>query len=57
MISIRFVCVIASLFCPSLNQAFAQEQGIVVQQKVTIENGAVKVCSEGDGLDPFLDAK
>jgi hypothetical protein len=28
----------------------------VVEERVTVENGAVKVCGEGDGLQPCLDA-
>lgn len=56
MTSIRFAGAFALLFCLSLNHAFAQEQGNIVEEKVTIENGAVKVCGEGNGLDPCLDA-
>ena len=56
MTSIRFVCATTLLFCLSLNNAFAQEQGNVVEEKVTVEDGAIKVCGEGDGLDTCLDA-
>jgi len=28
----------------------------IVQERVTIENGAVEVCGQGGGLDPCLDA-
>jgi hypothetical protein len=56
MTSIRFACATALLFSLSLNNVLAQEEGNIVEEKVTVENGAVKVCGEGDGLDPCLDA-
>jgi hypothetical protein len=28
----------------------------IVEERVTVENGLVEVCGEGDGLDPCLDA-
>jgi hypothetical protein len=56
MIFIRSACATTLLLILPLNGAFAQEDGNFVGEKVTIENGAVKVCGEGDGLDPCLDA-
>jgi hypothetical protein len=48
----------ALLFCLPLAGAFAQpnDNTNVVEERVTVENGAVKVCGEGDGLSPCLDA-
>ena len=56
MTSIRIACATVLLFCLSLNQAIAQEEGNIVEEDVTVENGAVKVCGEGEGLEPCLDA-
>jgi hypothetical protein len=48
----------ALLLCLPLCSAFAQpsSETNVVQERVTVENGAVNVCGEGDGLDPCRDA-
>jgi len=46
----------ALLLCLSLSSALAQEEGNVVEERVTVDDGAVKVCGEGDGLSPCLDA-
>jgi hypothetical protein len=55
MTAIRTGGAAALLVCLALT-AFAQEEGNVVEERVTVENGAVRVCGEGDGLDPCLDA-
>ncbi len=57
MTSIRFACATALLFSLSLNNAIAQEEGNIVGEKITVEGGAIKVCGEGGGLDPCLDAQ
>ena len=36
--------------------ALAQSEGNVVGERVTYNNGVVRVCGDGDGLDPCLDA-
>lgn len=48
----------ALLLCLPLTGAFAQpdEDTNVVEESVTVQDGAVKVCGEGEGLDPCLDA-
>lgn len=48
----------ALLFCLPLACALAQpnDDTNVVEESVTVENGAVEVCGEGDGLQPCLDA-
>ena len=48
----------ALLLCLPLVGALAQpnEGTKVVEERVTIENGAVEVCGEGNGLQPCLDA-
>ena len=48
----------ALLLCLPLAGALAQpdDNTNVVEERVTVENGAVKVCGEGDGLQPCLDA-
>ncbi len=48
----------ALLLCLPLASALAQPDSDtnVVEERVTYENGAVKVCGEGDGLEPCLDA-
>jgi hypothetical protein len=48
----------ALLLCLPLAGAFAQPDADTnsVEERVTVENGAVKVCGEGEGLDPCLDA-
>ncbi|MCB1704998.1 MAG: hypothetical protein KDI17_09045 [Halioglobus sp.] len=52
----------ALLFCLPLSAAFAQDNPDadastnIVEERVTVENGLVEVCGEGDGLDPCLDA-
>jgi hypothetical protein len=54
----QIACTASLLLLLPLGSAFAQPdtQTNVVEEQVTIENGAVKVCGEGDGLDPCLDA-
>jgi hypothetical protein len=58
MTSIRPSRAAVLLFCLPLAGALAQPQvdTNVVEERVTVENGAVKVCGEGDGLQPCLDA-
>jgi hypothetical protein len=48
----------ALLLCLPLGSALAQPNSgtNVVEERVTYENGAVKVCGEGDGLAPCRDA-
>lgn len=48
----------ALLFCLPLASALAQPDldTNIVEERVTVENGAVEVCGEGDGLQPCLDA-
>ena len=46
----------ALLLALPLAGAFAQTEGNVVEGRVTYEGGAIKVCGEGDGLEPCLDA-
>jgi hypothetical protein len=48
----------ALLLCLPLAGAFAQPDAETnsVEERITVENGAVKVCGEGAGLDPCLDA-
>lgn len=46
----------ALLFCLPLAGALAQSEGNVVEERVSYEGGAVRVCGDGDGLDPCLDA-
>jgi hypothetical protein len=46
----------ALLLCLPLASAFSQSEGNVVEERVTYEGGAVRVCGEGDGLSPCLDA-
>ncbi len=52
----------ALILCLPVAGAFAQGVGSadastnIVEERVTVENGAVSVCGEGDGLDPCLDA-
>ena len=48
----------ALLLCLPLAGAFAQpdDNTNVVEERVTYENGAVKVCGEGDGLEACRDA-
>jgi len=43
------------LFLP-LGSTFAQTVGNVVEERVTYDHGAVRVCGEGEGLSPCLDA-
>jgi hypothetical protein len=50
-------CAAVLLLGLSFSNANAQEEGNIVGQKITVENGAVKVCGEGDGLNPCLDAQ
>lgn len=48
----------ALLLCLPLTGAFAQpdSETNVVEESVTVQDGAVKVCGEGEGLEPCLDA-
>lgn len=46
----------ALLLCLPLASAFSQSEGNVVEECVTYEGGAVRVCGEGNGLSPCLDA-
>ena len=52
----------ALLLCLSGASAFSQGVGSadantkIVEERVTVENGAVSVCGEGGGLNPCLDA-
>jgi hypothetical protein len=48
----------ALLFCLPLASAFAQTDADTngVEERVTVDNGAVEVCGEGEGLEPCLDA-
>jgi hypothetical protein len=48
----------ALILCLPITGTFAQPDADtnIVEERVTVEDGAVKVCGEGDGLDPCLDA-
>lgn len=48
----------ALLLCLPLTGAFAQPDADtnIVEESVTVEDGVVKVCGEGAGLEPCLDA-
>ena len=48
----------ALLLLLPLTGAFAQPDAStnVVEERVTVEDGAVRACGEGDGLEPCLDA-
>ena len=48
----------ALLLCLPVAGALAQADADtnIVEERVTVEDGAVSVCGEGDGLDPCLDA-
>lgn len=50
--------VAALLLCLPLAGALAQPDldTNIVEEEVTVQDGAVKVCGEGDGLQPCLDA-
>jgi hypothetical protein len=39
-----------------MTSAFPQSEGNVVEERATYEGGAVRICGEGDGLSPCLDA-
>jgi len=58
MTSPRIGRIAALLLCLPLAGAFAQPDADTnsVEERVTVEDGAVKVCGEGEGLDPCLDA-
>lgn len=58
MTSIRIGRWAALLLCLPLAVALAQPDTDtnIVEESVTVENGAVEVCGEGDGLQPCLDA-
>ena len=52
----------ALLLCLPLTSTIAQDNSDadastnIVEERVTVENGLVEVCGQGDGLDPCLDA-
>lgn len=48
----------ALLLCLPLTGVLAQPDATtnIVEERITDEDGAIKVCGEGDGLDPCLDA-
>jgi hypothetical protein len=46
----------ALLLCLPLASAFSQSEGNLVEERVTYEGGAVRVCGESNGLSPCLDA-
>lgn len=52
----------ALLLCLPMAGAFAQDDAgadattNIAEERVTVENGLVEVCGEGEGLDPCLDA-
>ena len=56
--STRITRTAALIFFLPIVGAFAQPDADtdIVEERVTVEGGAVKVCGEGDGLDPCLDA-
>ena len=58
MTPIQIGCAAALLLCLPVAGAFAQADAStnIVEERVTVENGAVSVCGEGGGLDPCLDA-
>lgn len=49
-------CTAALLLSLPLASAFSQTVGNVVEERATYANGAVRICGEGDGLSPCLDA-
>ena len=54
----KSACTAALLLLLPLHSAFAQPdtQTNVVEEQVTVEDGAVTVCGAGDGLEPCRDA-
>ena len=52
----RIGCTAALLLCLPLAGAFAQEEGNIVEERIDYEGGAIRVCGEGDGLEPCRDA-
>lgn len=48
--------VAALLLCLPLAGAVAQTEGNLVEERVTYEGGTARVCGEGEGLEPCLDA-
>ncbi len=62
MTPIQFGRMAALLLCLPMAGTFAQDDSDadattnIVEERVTVENGLVEVCGEGDGLDPCLDA-
>ena len=46
----------ALLLCLQLAPVFAQEEGNLVEERVTYDGGAIRVCGEGDSLEPCRDA-
>jgi hypothetical protein len=41
----------ALLLCLPLASAFSQTEGNLVEDRVTYEGGAARICGEGDGLE------
>lgn len=58
MTSARTSRTAALLICLPIAAALAQPNTStnVVEERVTVQDGAVKVCGEGNGLQPCLDA-
>ena len=52
----RFSAALTLLLCLPMAGALAQSVGNVVGERVTYEGGVVRVCGQGGGLDPCLDA-
>jgi hypothetical protein len=53
---IRFNSAAMLLLYLPMAGTLAQSEGNVVQERVTYDGGVVRVCGEGGGLDPCLDA-
>ena len=58
MTRIQMSCAAALLLCLPVAGAFGQADADtnIVEERVTVENGAISVCGKGGGLDPCLDA-
>ena len=52
----RFSAALTLLLCLPMAGALAQSVGNVLGERVTYDGGVVRVCGEGGGLDPCLDA-
>jgi hypothetical protein len=52
----RIFQAVALLFCLPLTSAMAQSVGNVAEERVIYDHGVVRVCGEGEGLSPCLDA-